>query len=745
MALTAYSLCPGGTGKKLKFCSPGCLEELEKIYKFMEADQFLACLNYIQSLLEKESDRPCLMALKCQVLERMPERQPELVAAAKQFYAVHPESPVAVAEAVRAQMMEMDDAVRAEAQRRQENGDFDASFVTAQLAQQRKQLIQWGAMMEQAVNMGPLLVQTVEKIPLLVQMQIAGGLIQAAGEWTHFLLMSEQFRAEGQRLLNEIVGDRELPLFVRALLPLRGAPEGRAWSEKFVECVAEIRKFQWSSGEAALRALAAEFPEMEKTPEYWANLALVQEWKCDIPAAIHFWEKFLETADDFDEKLEVQTRIYGISTFPLDDPVNVYRVNYPLTETDAVKDALLTDPCVRLVTQDIPPREDGSVALAAYDILDGEKLHSADELAAEDFSVEDLPMVVGTAILWARQTDKAPRLEVVNVLNPAPITELVTETLGPWLAGEPTETVERQASATFDSFSRDIDFPRDTPQERAMELYEAHYRNLLVNRWVNFPLGVLDRMSILKAAADPAYRLKVEAVVQIIRFSLERNGLAGELLAALREKLGLPELPEIAPKNVATVHPMFYDRVDVRKIPTDGIQRFFQRCMMLGIADKAIVAARFIIENVGTLPESLWFQAATFLLRAHDRESDLHKLADEARAFCERQGIKHSMIDLMEMELYMEEGNQSQFMRMLNHLQAEHQDDPEVIRTLLYLQQSARAAAQRMGGMPTGMDDVPGGGQGSSGLWTPGGSTSGGGGGKPGDSAGGASKLWVPD
>lgn len=735
MALTPYSLCPGGTGKKLKFCSPGHLEELEKIYKLLEGEQFLACLNYIQSLLEKDSGvcRACLLALKCQVLEEVPDRQEELLAAAKQFYAEFPESPVAVAEAMRAMIIEANTAIQEEIDRRELRREFNAALVDDALARQREQLIQWNAMMERAVNLGPLLFQTVEKIPLLIEIQLNAGLTQAAAEWTHFLLMSEQFRQAGQQFLNRIVTDHELPLFVRTLLPMRIAPEGLPWSEKFNALVTDLRQFHWTAGEEGMKALAAEFPELEKRPEYLANLALLEEWKCDIPAARRLWEKFLETDADFFEKLEVQTRIFGTRAIPLDDAVDVYHLDYALTETDAVKDALLADPCVRMISQDLPPSEAG-VAIGMYSILDAEKMRSAEELDAPDFSVEDLPMAIATVILWARQTDREPRLEIMNILNPDAVREHVQQRLGLWLAGEPKVDVERHASATFDSFSREIDFPRDTGRERGGEVLEAYYRDLLLNRWVHFPLGVLGRKSVLAAAGEPANRLKVEAVLQIIRSVLEPRGQIDDMLAALREKLSLPELPEVAPEEVGMLHPMFYYLVDVRKIPADDLPRFFQRCQMMGVVDKAVMTARFIIEDKANLPESLWFQAVTFLLRAGDPLSDLHTLADEARAFCERQGIKHSMIDLMEMEIYMKEGNQPQFVKILNHLQAEHQDDPEVIRTLMYLQQSARAAAERMGmGMQPEPESAPGG----SGLWTPDGGGN--------ESTGGASKLWVPD
>ena len=39
MPIDAYSLCPGGTGKKIKFCCPDFLGELQQIDKMLEGKQ----------------------------------------------------------------------------------------------------------------------------------------------------------------------------------------------------------------------------------------------------------------------------------------------------------------------------------------------------------------------------------------------------------------------------------------------------------------------------------------------------------------------------------------------------------------------------------------------------------------------------------------------------------------------------------------------------------------------------------
>src|SRR5688500_16350934 len=69
MTLDAYSTCPGGTGKKIKFCCSDIIPELAKIDRMLAGDQRLACLDYVEKLNQKFPDRACLLVTKAS-LER---------------------------------------------------------------------------------------------------------------------------------------------------------------------------------------------------------------------------------------------------------------------------------------------------------------------------------------------------------------------------------------------------------------------------------------------------------------------------------------------------------------------------------------------------------------------------------------------------------------------------------------------------------------------------------------------------
>ena len=97
MAFDAYSNCPGGTGKKTKFCCPDFAHELEKIDRMIEGEQYIACMQHIDRLEAAGQHRACLMAVKSELL-RVTNKIEAAVEYAKTFLERFPQNPIAWAE-----------------------------------------------------------------------------------------------------------------------------------------------------------------------------------------------------------------------------------------------------------------------------------------------------------------------------------------------------------------------------------------------------------------------------------------------------------------------------------------------------------------------------------------------------------------------------------------------------------------------------------------------------------------------
>ena len=95
MSLNIYDFCPCGSGKKIKFCK--CheyLNEMDKIKRMIDGEQFVAALDQINSYLKTLPSEPWLLALKCEVLLRLGEIEPLEETSAK-FIRLQPDNPLA--------------------------------------------------------------------------------------------------------------------------------------------------------------------------------------------------------------------------------------------------------------------------------------------------------------------------------------------------------------------------------------------------------------------------------------------------------------------------------------------------------------------------------------------------------------------------------------------------------------------------------------------------------------------------
>ena len=97
MAINAYSVCPGGTGKKIKFCCADLLDEFEQIERMVDGQQYLACLKHLERLEKTHPGRACLLATKTLLL-RLTGQDEEAKSAAAAFLRLYPDNPVALAE-----------------------------------------------------------------------------------------------------------------------------------------------------------------------------------------------------------------------------------------------------------------------------------------------------------------------------------------------------------------------------------------------------------------------------------------------------------------------------------------------------------------------------------------------------------------------------------------------------------------------------------------------------------------------
>ena len=236
MAIDPYSTCPGGTGKKLKFCCSDLVGELDKIQRMIEGEQHVACLDYIAKLESKYPERACLMALRS-IIELTLEKHDEAAATINAFLRKYPENPLADARLALLRVVESQpkEAVAAVLQAIEVSGDEISDDV-------------YRALGSVAVN--------IVRLGLLIP---ARALLQ----WQYELAGGKDERPAA--LLFSLQTDPSIPLLLKEEPPLAPPPDGAPWKFEFDVAYQRAIRRDWKVAAekfAALTALAGQSPAL---------------------------------------------------------------------------------------------------------------------------------------------------------------------------------------------------------------------------------------------------------------------------------------------------------------------------------------------------------------------------------------------------------------------------------------------------------------------------------------------------
>ncbi|MDZ7618303.1 MAG: hypothetical protein U1E05_14955, partial [Patescibacteria group bacterium] len=310
MPIDAYSLCPGGTGKKIKFCCPDLLPELEKISRMTEGDQFVAALSHVEHLLGKQPDRACLLALRSDLLRRV-GRFDELASNAERFLKAHPENQLAWAESAIAAAASGDHRRAIECvYRAMEFVDgnlysvtYEAMSIAAQAAAAHKA---WGAVLA------------------LLRSQIAVNASDTAA----------------RRSIAEVHSHVSIPLLQRCGMDKAPVEDGAPWAGRLHEALTMVLKGQFHKAEEKLTALAAETPDK---PTPWQWLAEIRSALADTQGEAEALQRLATLDLPWDDAVEAGARAMLIADDPLGDSVDMLRIIWAVEDAEQVETAIRLD------------------------------------------------------------------------------------------------------------------------------------------------------------------------------------------------------------------------------------------------------------------------------------------------------------------------------------------------------------------------------------------------------------------
>jgi hypothetical protein len=266
-----------------------------------------------------------------------------------------------------------------------------------------------------------------------------------------------------------------------------------------------------------------------------------------------------------------------------------------------------------------------------------------------------------------------------------------------------------------------------------------HARDAILNRWPELKLGVLDGRSPSEAAGDGTCRTRLLAAILVLEQWAEHLPVAIDA-NELRAKLGLPTLGPIDPNQqpIEELPMTRLSRVSLEGLSDDDLITAYYRATAFAVRPAVRKFATAIVERPSLADSNERLHAFTMLARTEEDVSKALDYVDQGRRATDKKKASHATWDLIELSLHFANRNGPEAMRLIEHLQKRHIEEPGVGEMLTRMlidvgllnpdgspaigpespEEPAMAAeSSEPGGLWTPDSDQPGSGGGK--LWTP--------------------------
>ena len=721
MAFDSYAPCPGGRDKKIRFCCPDLFKELEQIDSMMNNRQTAAALTLIETLEPNHADCACLKAAKCEAL-RNSGRWEEFFDTARKFAEAEPDNPRAISELTLAAAVS--------------GNESDALL----------NLIDGIEKTEPGKMHSSLLLPAF----LTASKLYGAGKIFPAVALCKLLQAYQPNNHDVAELLNQIYSSRDVPLILKEMSFDRVAPSDAPIKSQYAEAVLRLATGQWRKGRELLEAMSLQSGVWSGV---WRALALVRFWLDDEEGGIDALKKFADAPETNEEDaVDAETLLFFLNEYA-DDTVDITRSVWPISDEDKTLEAFLSSS--EFVNVPFDPRQYGDADHPApnhiFNVID--RPFPANESAA---TLENTPVLLGTLMLFGRQTDRSARIEshVSQIDRPAFNAQL-QKIAGAWLGAEvQTETILR-APWDITVMRREFQFKpnAEITVESLTALYREHLERNFVPAWLERPSGAFDDKTPTAASAEPRYARRLAGSVAAL--GLEGNESTADFLCdLLRQKLALPRPQTLVPPADDESALAFFRELPIwrwRRVDLSGVSakvigqlltvaRVFSETVLIeAFAEKALSFPAVRDEVPARLTAyEVMIEKATLAGDANRALELTETASSEARQFEFSDGRFHLRKAILELSLNRPE----EFRKTVEHLAHEHRNEPEIMAALQNMlvqlgilspdgspREMPRAASAPF---EAPAEEAPRG----SGLWTPGSDE---------PSGGGTGKLWTLD
>jgi hypothetical protein len=651
MPLDAYSFCPGGTGKRMKFCCKELLGDLQQIDRMIEGEQHQACLQHIERLEPAHPDRACLMAIKAQLL-RATERAEELRKVVERFAETHPDNAVALSEMA---MLLADDGRGCDAM------------------QKLQQAI---AASGQSIHF-----RLYDAMQSVAEALLSEGQLLAARSLLLYQVTLDQNDRGPLEAIMQLNAAPNIPLLLKQDPPLETTVADVPWKDEFEQAMQHLTGGRWQEAARRLESLSAKTGD---APAIWRNLGAIRAWLADTAGSAAALAKYAALDVPLEDAVEAEALARLLGEDPLGDENDVLSVAYPVQDYERVEAALNAAP----LTIAIPPhlfmmaREEGPRPKAGYFLIDRPQPGDWNNVATDK-----VPRMLAQLLLYGKETDRPARAQLVAISAPRfdGANKLIWDAIGNELEGSLEQNVAGRISASRELLREDAYLPANAvPHDEADRLAGQLLHHALLQDWTGRPLGLLDGKTPREAAAEPQYRVRVLAAIFILQSWSELTHGDDFDFNLLRSELGLPTLEPIDPtqtpiENVSLVR---LGRVELAKLTDEGLRRAFHHALAFRMPAELPRFARAVFERPALAASEEFLTACRVLAQNEPDPAQAIGYVDRARKASQKAGQSCAGWDFQELDIRFRTGQVNEATRLMAHIQQQHLREPGVAESL---------------------------------------------------------------
>ena len=720
MPFDPYVLCPGGRDKKIRFCCPNMLKEIEQVGRLLSSEQTGACLAYIESLEKDHPNCACLTAAKLSIY-RAENRWDEALPVAARFLANEPDNPVAATEYALALV-----AI----------GDFQlAVFTLVDAFERSKADAVHSTLLRGALQVGTHL--------------LIGGLTIPAIAIGNVLKEIPATAEAANRLLYNATADADIPLLLRDWAFDFNCPDNFPGKATFEEAAVLVRLMRWKKALALLEPLTQ---HADIWSEIRRNIATLHFWLLDVEKGCEMLKTYVSLPNiPMEDAADAEMMRLLFVPDSLGDQTEELIVEYTITDVEKTLEKFLSYPLCRSV--DVPNAPFSPPPRGCFQMLNRPFADSEAPL-----TLENTPMQLAVGILFGKETDRDARL----VLQGLPAYEHenletnIRDVLGDFIQ-IPGKILDRRPISKTQILTECRlslqQIRQDIAPETIEKIFTDYYGEFFVETWLAFPLGLLDGKTPVKAAKESQYTIPLLAAIQTIEERIPEE-VRNDVVQKLRSRLGLPTQDTITvsessdedPLAVLDAYPVWrWHRFDVSKLSIDVLAGGLQ--IVVGMREMRAVI-RFAEELLTRPMDSMPFPSRIMAFEALITTAQAKGKFEEALLWVERaknesaaQGIPDAAWCLHEIMLRLMQGDTETAYDVVQYVATKYQDDATVMNALqeLFIRigmlnpDGTPSAALAQAQVEQRTENQK--------LWTPGSSAPTG----SATSSATPSKLWVPD